>query len=218
MREFKRQHRILAQSDQAAGQGVAVPGIEARDWGSSSSWPKSARDVIRQMQLSPGVDEGNPSGGNRGDRSAWTQGPDQGRPGRRLERLIEEGCRRGKNFICLWIDSPGGSPLESKRLADYLVGLPREQVRTVAYIPSEARADAAMVAMACDQIVMHPRAILGGPGQYQMKSDEEIFRNRLVLRDSWFISGPRHGRCGRPCRSHLDVFAAGGWATLSIQR
>ena len=53
----------------------------------------------------------------------------------------------------------------------------------MAYIPNEARADAAMVALACDQIVMHPRAILGGPGQYQMKPDE-IVRNRHTLRDS----------------------------------
>ena len=68
------------------------------------------------------------------------------------------------NFICVWIDSPGGSPADSLNLANYLAGLDSNKRRTVAYIPNEARGDAAFVAFACDQIVMLPTAILGGPG------------------------------------------------------
>ena len=91
-----------------------------------------------------------------------SQRPDQGRAGRR-DRTDHRGpARPGANFVCLWIDSPGGNPIESKRLADYLIELPREEIRTVAYIPGEARADAALVALACD----HDRdAPAGDPGR-----------------------------------------------------
>ncbi|HUY36897.1 MAG TPA: NfeD family protein [Pirellulales bacterium] len=76
------------------------------------------------------------------------------------------------NFICLWIDSPGGSPTDSINLANFLVGLDSSQRRTVAYIPSQALADAAYIALACDQIVMHPEAILGGSGAFELPVDQ----------------------------------------------
>ena len=201
--EIKRQHRILAQETiKRPGEAWQFTGIEGRDWGIVKFLADDRRDVIRQMQLSPGVEEGDPSGGN-----PWRpirvelKGPIKAGQIAAIERLIEDERRKGANFVCLWIDSPGGSPLESKRLADYLIELPREEVRTVAYIPSEARADAAMVALACDQIVMHPRAILGGPGQYQMTPDE-IVRNRLIApRFAGPPQGPLLVAVGRHVRS-----------------
>jgi membrane-bound ClpP family serine protease len=186
-KKMKDQHRLLDQDTQTIkrpGEAWQFTGIEARDWGIVKFLADDRRDVIRQMQLSPGVEEGDPSGGN-----PWRpirvelKGPIKAGQIDAIERIIDEERRTGANFICLWIDSPGGAPLESKRLADFLIALPGEEIRTVAYIPNEARADAALVAMACDQIVMHPQAILGGPGQYQMTRDE-IVRNRFTLRDS----------------------------------
>ncbi len=70
----------------------------------------------------------------------------------------------GANFLCVVIDSPGGSLIDSLRLADFLAGLDATQVRTVAYVPSQARGDAAMIAWACQQLVMADDALLGGPG------------------------------------------------------
>jgi membrane-bound serine protease (ClpP class) len=82
-----------------------------------------------------------------------------------IERsLREEIENRRANFICLTIDSPGGSVTDSMRLAAYLAGLNPGAVRTVAYVPSEARADAALIALACDELVMADTAVLGGPG------------------------------------------------------
>ena len=184
--EITKRHRLLSPPEtiKRPGEAWQFTGIEGRDWGIVKFLADDRRDVIRQMQLSPGVDEGDPSGGN-----SWRpirvdlKGPVDADKIHEIERLIDEHRRKGANFICLWIDSPGGAPLESKRLADYLIELPREEIRSVAYIPNEARADAALVALACDQIIMHPRAILGGPGQYQMTPDE-IRRNPLMLRDS----------------------------------
>jgi membrane-bound ClpP family serine protease len=143
------------------------------------------------MQLSPGVEEDDPSGG-----APWRairvdlKGPIKADQVTEIERIIDEERERGANFVCLWIDSPGGSPAESTRLAEYLIALPREKIRSVAYIPNEARADAALAALACDQIVMHPQAILGGPGHYQMRPDE-IRRNRAVLSGSLALSRSR---------------------------
>ena len=81
-----------------------------------------------------------------------------------VERGIREKVEREQvNFVCLVIDSPGGSPADSMRLAGYLAGL-APQVRTVAFVASQARADAALVALACDQLLMTDKAVLGGPG------------------------------------------------------
>jgi membrane-bound ClpP family serine protease len=90
-----------------------------------------------------------------------------------VERLVDDAVHANHvNFVCLWIDSPGGRPDDCLQLAEFLAGLDPAVVRTVAYIPSEARAQAALLAMACDQIVMAPEAWLGGPGSPQMSRNE----------------------------------------------
>jgi membrane-bound serine protease (ClpP class) len=183
--EIQKKHRILTrQTIKPAGAPWQFSGTEGREWNVVNFLAEERRDVIRQMQLSPGLEEGDPSGGR-----AWKpirieiKGPIQRGLAEEKERSIEDQRHRGANFICVWIDSPGGNLLESTNFANYLNGLPREQIRTVAYIPNEARAQAAIIAMACDEIVMQPRAILGGPGYNQMKPDE-IANNRFILRDS----------------------------------
>ncbi len=91
------------------------------------------------------------------------------------QKKIRDQIDGGVNFICLTIDSAGGSPIDSMSLAGYIADLSdskTQDVRTVAYIPKRARGDAALIAVACDQIVMAPDAILGGSGDYQMKPEE----------------------------------------------
>ena len=103
-------------------------------------------------------------------------------------KIQEEIVTHNVNFICLQIESPGGLPEDSISFANYLTGLDSSTVRTVAYIPHYARADAAFVALACDRIVMHPDAILGGEGvatkidddarQLMVKSVQEVARQK----------------------------------------
>ena len=76
------------------------------------------------------------------------------------------------NFVCVSIDSPGGSVQESLRLANYLSALDSAKIRTVAYVASEARSDAALIAMGCDQMVLHEDAILGGDGARNLSDDD----------------------------------------------
>ncbi len=183
--EIAARHTIIKQEQiKPPGEPWQFTGAEGRKLGLVKYLADDRRDVIRAMELSPEIADGDPSDGK-----PWhairieLKGPVRAAHVDELQRLIEDERRKGANFICVWIDSPGGDPIQSKRLADCLIDMDRNEVRTVAFIPTEARADAALVALACDQIVMQPRAILGGSGAYQMTADE-IVRYRLMLRDS----------------------------------
>jgi membrane-bound serine protease (ClpP class) len=82
-----------------------------------------------------------------------------------LERSLRDEIESQEaNFVCVVIDSPGGSPADSLRLASYLASLDSGKIRTVAFVANQARADAALIALACDELVMSDRAVLGGPG------------------------------------------------------
>lgn len=99
----------------------------------------------------------------------------------KVEQLISNEIQQHQtNFICLWIDSPGGSPADSMRLAQFLASPGLSRVRTAAYVPKEARADAALIALACDQVVVGPRAILGGSGASALGADEIREATRVI--------------------------------------
>ncbi|MCA9122074.1 MAG: hypothetical protein H6822_12380 [Planctomycetaceae bacterium] len=76
------------------------------------------------------------------------------------------------NFLCVTIDSPGGSLIDSLRLANYFASLDPSRVRTVAFVSSQARGDAALVAWSCNQLVIKEDAILGGPGAVNIRARE----------------------------------------------
>jgi membrane-bound ClpP family serine protease len=82
----------------------------------------------------------------------------------RLKSQIEQAVSEGVNFLCIRVDTDGGSPERSLAIAESIAAIDPSAVRTVAYVPRAARADAALVALACDEIVMHPDAVLGGEG------------------------------------------------------
>jgi membrane-bound ClpP family serine protease len=78
----------------------------------------------------------------------------------RLDRAVADGA----NLLVLRIDSAGGAPEQSLVLASWLAALDPARVRTVAWVTREARGDAALVAAACDELVMEPDAAIGGEG------------------------------------------------------
>lgn len=90
-------------------------------------------------------------------------GPMTDRLASETERLIGNAIRNDDaNLIIIYLDSGGGSLSSSVRLANYLAGQDSSKVRTVVYIDGEARADAALIAAACDHIILHEEAMLGG--------------------------------------------------------
>ena len=85
------------------------------------------------------------------------------------------------DFICLWIDSSGGSLSDSLMLAAYLANdLDPMKVRTVAYIPHEARSDAAIIAAACQEVVVGPGAIFGGSGSANYSESEILAATETI--------------------------------------
>lgn len=101
---------------------------------------------------------------------------------RRMKTLEDQTREHDANFICVYIDSPGGSFSGSSNLANALKSLEPNKRRTVAYIPKQARGDAALIALACDQIVMGPDAQLGGSGEAAV--GEDVVKNyELTFRE-----------------------------------
>jgi len=89
-----------------------------------------------------------------------------GRQVNRSIRAIEEGLNRAEvNLILLEIDSSGGNLVESLRLAQYLAEIPAERAEVVCFIDGSALGDAALIPLACDTILMQPKAKLGGAGE-----------------------------------------------------
>lgn len=87
-----------------------------------------------------------------------------------LKTLLGNHLGGGANWIGVRIDSVGGDPAACIALAGMIAELDPNSVRTVAYVPVEARGGAALVALACDQLVMHPEAILGIGPEAQLRA------------------------------------------------
>jgi membrane-bound ClpP family serine protease len=89
-----------------------------------------------------------------------------------IVRSLEDHHRRGDfNLLVFSLNSGGGDLEQSRRLAAHLADLSRS-VHIVAFVDRQARSDAALVALACDELVMLPDASLGGPGESILSRDE----------------------------------------------
>jgi membrane-bound ClpP family serine protease len=192
LKELEKRHKLKsvrklfdpkAAEDSLVGDAGRLTGEEGRRFGFVSYLANTREEMAKALDLPPNaveedlalVDEWRPV---RVD----LKGPINDGKAASIERLLEDQVRQGANFICLWVNSPGGSINESIRLANMLARYEPNKVRTVAYVPAEARADAAMVALACHQVIMHPRAVLGGPGAREFTRDD--VRNAVVaIRD-----------------------------------
>ena len=185
LEELEKQKTVLSKSKVFdAGQPGQLTGKEARDLDLIDLVATDRREVIRMLELPLSTVEEDPSlVGEWKAVRAYLSGPINSRSVDRVQLMIEDAVRGGgANFVCLEIDSPGGSPADSMQLASFLVfDLDPSEVRTVAFVPSQALADASMVALACDQVVMQPEAILGGEGDYVF-SEAEIDQAKDTLR------------------------------------
>ncbi len=168
----------------AAGQPGRLSGTEARRKGFISALAADRVEVARAVEVAPEmVKEDVALDGVFHAIRIDVKGPIRSDSVTKIQGIIQDAItRQNADFLCLRMESAGGSPADSIRLASYLMDLDSSKVRTVAYIPKEARCDAALIALACDQIVMHPRAVLGGEGDAVL-SREDIGQIRTVIRD-----------------------------------
>jgi len=188
--ELEEQGRPIKSSepmrDVIEGQPGELSGREARLLGFVSFLPTKPTDVaVKALELPPEAMQEDP--GLIGDVRAVRidlKGPIRQALVRQLQKQIQDEVRKNEvNFICVWIDSPGGAPAESIQLARTLADLGSD-VRSVAYVPSQSRSDAALVALACDQLVVDPAAELGGSGAYELMPDDvEVTREAIRAPD-----------------------------------
>lgn len=86
-----------------------------------------------------------------------------------LERKFRDAIESGVDVIVLDIHSPGGHTSVTMELMDLL--LDAKQVETVAFIEKDALSGAALLALACDKIIMLPSARIGDAGEIVMGPD-----------------------------------------------
>jgi membrane-bound ClpP family serine protease len=144
---------------------LEVTGRQGRELGVVRLLARTPAELAAGLDLDPAAVVIDPSLG-RGWQAAVVglRGAITGDSVGRVRARLQEAVDNGANFLCLQIDSPGGSPEQSLVLASWLAGLDPARVRTVAYVPRQARGDAALVALACDELVLGPQAVLGGEG------------------------------------------------------
>jgi membrane-bound ClpP family serine protease len=183
-REFVRGDRLeeLKQKKSFSKPKVVIPAgkpglfsaAKAREYGFATFVAQDRQAVAKALSLpAKAVDDDFSLEGQLRPVRIAIKGPISKALAEQVQNLTNSQIRSNEvNLICLWIDSPGGSPDDSINLANFLEGLDSSERRTVAYIPNEARGDAAFIALACDHIVMHPSAILGGWGAYQIDAAE----------------------------------------------
>ncbi|MDO5552526.1 MAG: NfeD family protein [Planctomycetia bacterium] len=95
------------------------------------------------------------------------------------------------NCLILEIESPGGSLTDALNLGNYLVNeIDHGTVRVIGYVPNEARGDAAILALSCDELYVGEHAILGGAGA-AVPDPTELEAASRTIAESW---APRSGR------------------------
>lgn len=161
----RRRTAVLGEPEPLQPAPLSLSGRRARELGFVRLLARSPTELaqgleldVRAVQAAPAID-----GGWQPVQVA-VSGPISASAVAGARSKIERAIAGGANFICLRIDSPGGAPEQSLVLAAWLAGLDPAAVRTVAYVPKEARSDAALVALACDELAIAPAAILGGEG------------------------------------------------------
>jgi membrane-bound ClpP family serine protease len=144
---------------------LALTGRRARELGFVRLLARTPAELARGLGVEERVLAIDPSleGGWKAAQVVLS-GPITGDTVARARQQIERAVADGVTFLCLRVDSAGGSPEQSLVLANRLAAFDPARVRTVAYVPRQARGDAALVALACDELVMHPDAVLGGEG------------------------------------------------------
>lgn len=86
-----------------------------------------------------------------------------------LKRKFEDAVASGVDVIILDIKSPGGYTHTTFELMEMV--LDADQVEVVAFIEKEAFSGAALLSLACDKIIMLPRAQMGDAGEIVMGPD-----------------------------------------------
>ena len=167
LEKLKQNHTIVSQETMVPRGTLALfTGREGRELGFVKLLASNTDALARGLALAPqAVVEDQSLVGDWRPVIVELAGPITPRNVHQIQTLIgNEISERHVNWIGLRIDSTGGDLRDCLLLANTLAELDKNEVRTVAYVPAEASGGAALVALACDQLVMQPDAHVGGKG------------------------------------------------------
>lgn len=169
--ELRKNHTIVSEDVLVpSGSLGSFSGREGREFGFVKLLAADSAALARGLGLPPeDVIEDQSLVGDWRPVMLELEGPITPRKVRQLQTLIGGEIRDHQvNWIGLRIDSAGGDLENCLQLANTLAELDANEVRTVAYVPVEAAGGAALVALACDQLVMQPEAHVGGKGNVEL--------------------------------------------------
>jgi membrane-bound serine protease (ClpP class) len=164
---LKKNHSIATQDTLVTPGSLALfTGRQGREFGFVKLLATDNESLARGLGLAPeSVKQDQSLLGDWRPVMVRIEGPITRRKVSQLKTLIGSELRdRQVNWIGIAIDSAGGELEDCKDLASVLADLDPDEVQTVAYVPVEASGGAALVALACNQLVMQPEAHLGGKG------------------------------------------------------
>ncbi len=155
------------------GETHLLTGMQMRDkYGFASHKAANRRELATALDI--------PAGGivvNMAPESGWKpilvklEGPVNQRIVTWIIKSIEGHVARDDfNLLVVEIDSTGGNPGQSLRLAQTLAGLD-EKYHSVAVVEKRALGDSALVAWAADELLVSDFAELGGPGETNVNDE-----------------------------------------------
>jgi membrane-bound serine protease (ClpP class) len=164
--DFRHDHEVIKEDVlKPAGALARFTGREGRQFGFVKYLAAEKKDVARALAV--------PAESLTEDRvmmAAWQaividiKGEVTPQTASQFKTLVTNRVSAGVNWVCVRIDSVGGDLPACLDIAATLASFDPNTVRTVAYVPVEARGGAAVIGLTCDQLVMHPTATLGaGP-------------------------------------------------------
>ena len=86
------------------------------------------------------------------------------------------------NIIIVRLNSEGGELQPCLQMARYLSDFDSTQILTVCYVEGKAVGPSALIALACDRLMMHPQARLGGRYEPAI-SEEDLKTNQAAIED-----------------------------------
>lgn len=163
--DLKKEHTVISQETIVpAGSLGSFTGSQGRDYGMLLARDNSA--LARALGVtSNSIEQDQSRFGDLHPVLMRIDGPITTRSAHQLETMLgTELGRRKVNWIGFTIDSSGGELSECLQLAQKIAEFNPDEVQTVAYVPVNASGGAALIALACDQVVLQPEAHLGGKG------------------------------------------------------
>ena len=161
--EFRRDHEVINEQQLVApGTLARFTGREGRQFG-FVKYLAGDRDALAQALSVPrqSLEEDQSLAGDWHAVVLDLRGEITRRSVSEFNTFLGNELSRGANLVAVRIDSVGGDLAACVELAAKLSDLEPNLVRTVAYVPVEARGGAALVALSCDQLAMHADATLG---------------------------------------------------------